>query len=206
MLESVRHYEKHPNVDESRGRPRRWRRKDVREVAENLREILERKTEGRLSASSFISLYMPILRYPTDITNALREGEINIREAAYLVRLTPERLKCLPRSAREMRIEILKAHLLMNGSQESLRKRVKIALGESPVMEPPQSKSSRRRVDQLIKENPYDARHLYYEEIQQLIEAIRDIGPEDLKGKTLVEFLRQLDKLLNMIRRAKEKG
>lgn len=105
-----------------------------------------------------------------------------------------------------MRVDILKAYLLMNGSQESLRKRVKIALGESPAMEPPQSKSGRWRADQLIKENPYDARHLFYEEIQQLIEGMRDVGPEDLKGKTRVAFLRQLDKLLSMLRRAKKKG
>jgi len=206
MLESVRHYEKHPNVDETRGRPRRWPRKDVSEVAEKLSEILEKRTEGRLSTSSFISLYLPILRYPADIANALREGEINIREATYLARIIPVMLKCSTKCAREMRIEILKAHLLMNGSQESLRRRIKMALGESPAIDPTQSKLGSRRADQLLKENPYDARHLFYEEIQQLIEAMRDVGPEDLKGKTLTEFLQQLDRLLSMLRRAKKKG
>jgi hypothetical protein len=206
MLESVRHYEKRPNVDESRGRPRRWPREDVSEVAKKLRDILERKTEGRISTSSFINLYLPVLRYPADVTNALRDGEINIREAAYLARLTPESLECAPREARQMRAEILKTHLLTRGSQESLRRRIKTALGVPSEQVPRKGKSGRQIADELIKENPYDARHLFYEEIQQLIEVMSETKPEDLKGKTLVEFLRQLDKLLGMLHCAKQRG
>jgi hypothetical protein len=206
MLESVRHYEKRPNVDESRGRPRRWPRDEVAEVAEKLRDILEHKTEGRLSTSSFVSLYLPVLRYPPDVTNALRDGEINIREAGYLAGLTPERLKCDTRDARQMRAEILKAHLLTKGSQESLRQRVKAALGVLSEKEPRHGKSARQTADELVTEDPYDARHLFYEEIQQLIEMMRETRPEDLRGKTLVEFLRQIDRLLGMLRQAKNRG
>lgn len=205
MLESVRHYEKHPIVDESRGRPRRWPRDEVAEVAEKLRDILDRKTEGRISTSSFVSLYLPILRYPADVTNSLRDGEINIRESAYLARLTSDKLKCAPREARQMRAEILKTHLLMKGSQESLRRRIKTALRVPSEQVPHKGKSGRQIADELIKENPYDARHLFYEEIQQLIEVMRETKPEDLKGKALVEFLRQLDKLLGMLHRAKQR-
>lgn len=60
--------------------------------------------------------------------------------------------------------------------------------------------------DELIKENPYDARHLFYEEIQRLIEAMRETGPEDLKGKNLIEFLRQINRLLGMLSRAKQRS
>jgi hypothetical protein len=202
LLESVRHYEKRPSVDESRGRPRRWPREDVAEVAEKMKDILKRKTEGRISTSSFVSMYLPIIRYPADVTNALRESEINIREAAHLARLTPEKLKCAPREARQVRLEILKAHLLAKGSQESLRQRVKTAL-HVPSKEPlGPVKSGRQMADELINVNPFDARHLFYEEIQQLIDAMRETRPEDLKGKTLIEFLRQIDKLLVMLRRA----
>ncbi len=206
MLESVRHYEKRPNVDETRGRPRRWPRTYVSEVAGKLRVILESKTEGRISTSSFVSLYLPILRYPADITNALKEGEINIREAAYLARLTSESLKCSPREARRMRAEILQSHLLTQGSQESLRQRIKTALGEQSEMDSGTwgVRSGKSRSDELLDKNPYDARHLFYEEIQQLIEAMRETQPEELKGKTLTEFLRQIDKLLAMLRRVKQ--
>lgn len=206
MLESVRHYEKRPSVDESKGRPRRWLREDVAEVAEKLKGILKSRTEGRISTSSFVSTYLPILRYPKDITYALREGEINIREAVYLACLTAERLKCTPREARQMRAEILKVHLLTQASQESMRKRVKTALGVPSGEEPRRCKSGRQRADELLKENPYDASHLFYEEIQQLIEAMRETEPEDLKGKPLIEFLRQLDKLLTLLRRVKRRS
>lgn len=206
LLESVRHYEKRPSVDESRGRPRRWPREEVAEIAKKLRDILERKTGGRISASSFVSMYLPILRYPGDVTDALRESEINIREATYLARLTPEKLKCAPREARQMRLEILKAHLLTKGSQESLRQRVKTALHVPSEETSRPVKSGRKMADELIKQNPYDARHLFYEEIQQLIEAMREIGPEDLKGKALIEFLRQIDRLLGMLRRARQRS
>lgn len=104
-----------------------------------------------------------------------------------------------------MRAEIVKAHLLTKGSQESLRQRVKTALGV-PSEEPCLGKSGRQMADALIKENPYDARHLFYEEIQQLIEAMREMGLEDLKGKALIEFLRQIDRLLSMLRRTKKRS
>lgn len=206
MLESVRHYELTPVVDESRGRPRRWPRQDVVEVAEKLRDILRRETGGRISTSSFVSLYLPILRCPTDVTKALSDGEINIREAAYLTRLTPENLKCSSREARQIRAEILKAHLLIKGSQESLRQRVKATLGASSEEETRHGKFGKQIADELVNENPYDARHLFYEEIQWLIEAMGETKPEDLEGKKLVEFLRQIDKLLAMLRRGKQRS
>lgn len=205
MLESVRHYERRSVVDESRGRPRRWAREDVAKVAEKLERVLGQKAGGRVSSSSFVSLYLPILRYPADVAGALSDGEINIREAAYLARLTPERLGCAPQEARQVCAQLLKAHLLTNGSQSSLRWRVKAALGELSEEEQHTGKSGRRKADELLAENPYDARHLFYEEIQQLIEAIRETGPEELKGKTLVEFLRQIDRLLSMLRRVKRR-
>ena len=46
--------------------------------------------------------------------------------------------------------------------------------------------------NELIKKNPYNARHLFYKEIHLLIEEMQETGPEDLKGTTLVEFLRQI--------------
>lgn len=206
MLESVRHHKRHPDVDMARGRPRRWRREDVLFVAEKLDKTLLRKTGGRVSSSSFISLYLPVLHYPADVSDRLDAGDINIREAAYLARLTPERLKCAPREARQARAEILQSHILTKGSQESLRRRIKTALGEQPAMDSGtlSGRSGKSRSDELLDKNPYDARHLFYEEIQQLVEAMRETQPEELNGKTLTEFLRQLDKLLAMLRRAKQ--
>ncbi|MGB7923314.1 MAG: hypothetical protein WCF57_08720 [Pyrinomonadaceae bacterium] len=169
-------------------------------VANKLADILERKTKGRVSLSSFVSLYVRILSYPADVSRALSKGEINVREAASLARLTAERLSCSPPEARKLRAELLKAHLLANGSQSSLCRRVKVALGEWPEVDLKLGKAGSQKADELLEANPYDARHLFYEEIQLLIEAMREIDPEDLQGDTLTHLLRQIDKLLNRLR------
>jgi hypothetical protein len=203
MLESVRHHERSPAGPGKRGRPRRWPRDEVALVAKKLKTVLGREAGGRVSQSSFISLYLPLLRYPTDVTVALTQGEINIREAAYLARLTPERLKCNAREARRARINIIKAHVLMNGSQNSLRLRVKAMLGELYEESRVSRESAGQKADALIRRNPHDARHLFYEEIQRLTDAMGRIEAEDLKDETLRAFLRQIDKLFNLLRSMK---
>lgn len=206
MLESVRHYERSSAVPGKRGRPRRWPRDEVALVNRRLKAVLARETSGRVAQSSFVSLYLPLLRYPSDVTAALIQGEINIREAAYLARLTPERLKCSTREARQARNEMVKAHALTNGSQSSLRWRVKAMLGEIPEGISNSAEAGRLKADALLRENPHDPRHLFYEEIQRLTDAMDQIEADELKGEALGGLLRQIDKLFNMLRRIKQQG
>lgn len=206
MLESARHHVRSPAGAVNRGRPRRWPRDKVVLVARKLKAVLGRETGGRISPSSFISLYVPILRYPVDVAAALAQGEINIREAAYLARLTPERLKCNTREARQARAEMVKAHVLTNGSQTSLHLRVKAVLGEIPEERWNSGEAVRLKADALIRENPYDPRHLFYEEIQRLTDAMNQIEASELKGEELGAVLRQINKLFNMLRRIKQQG
>ena len=201
MLESVRHYERHPVTSGGRGRPRRWQRDEVASVAKKLKALLGHETGGRISHSSFISLYLPLLRYPTDVISTLTSGEINIREAGYLARLTPERLKCSAREARQARGEMVKAHVLTNGSQSSLRLRVKAILGEIPEESLNVGETGWVKADALLKVNPYDPRHLFYEEIRRLTDAMNQIEAKELKGEVLREILRQIDKLFNLLQR-----
>jgi hypothetical protein len=175
-------------------------------VARKLKAVLGRETGGRVSQSSFVSIYLPILRYPADVAAALTRGEINIREAAYLARLTPERLKCSTRETRLARGDIVKAHMLTNGSQSSLRLRVKAILGEIPEESVNSGEAGRLKADALIRENPHDPRHLFYEEIQRLTDAMNEIEADKLKGEELGALLRQIDKLFNMLRRIKHQG
>lgn len=189
-----------------RGRPRRWPREEVALVARKLKPVLRKETGNRISQSSFISLYLPILRYPTDVAAALTRREINIREAAYLARLTPERLKCSSREARHTRGEMVKAHVLTNGSQRSLRLRVKAILGEIPEESSNSGEAGRLKADVLLKENPHDPRHLFYEEIQRLTGAMNQVKADELEGRALGEILRQIDKLFNTLRRIKQQG
>lgn len=168
--------------------------------------MLTRETGGRVSQSSFISLYLPLLRYPTDVTAALTKGEINIREAAYLARLTPERLKCSTREARQARGETVKSHVLTQGSQSSLRLRVKAILGEIPEENSNSGEAGRLKADALLRQNPSDPRHLFYEEIQRLTDAMNQIEAGELNGDELGVVLKQIDKLFNMLRRIKKQG
>lgn len=205
MLESVRHHVRRPAGSGKRGRPRRWPREEVALVAKKLNALLARETGGRISQSSFVSLYLPLLRYPTDVAAALIHGEINIREAAYLARLTPERLKCGRREARQTRVEIIKSHVLTNGSQSNLRLRVKAILGEISAKELNSRELGRLKADAMLKENPYDPRHLFYDELQRLTNAMNQIEADGLNGQELGAFLRQIDKLFNMLQRRKSK-
>src|SRR5215210_4488880 len=90
FLYSVRHVERHPATDTLRGRPSRWPREKLTEAASMLRAVLERETSGRVSVSSFIGQYLPLLQFPPDVTDALSSGDVNIQEAAQLARLTSE--------------------------------------------------------------------------------------------------------------------
>jgi hypothetical protein len=206
MLESVRHYGRSKAAFGKRGRPRRWPRDEVALVDRKLKAVLLRETGGRISLSSFVSLYLPILRYPADVVAALTKGEINIREAAYLARLTPERLKCSSREARMARGEMITSHVLTKGSQSSLRLRVKVILGETPQGNSSSEEAGRLKADALLKENPHDPRHLFYEEIQRLNDVMNQIEADELKGEALGDVLRQIDKLFNMLRRIKHQG
>lgn len=203
MLESVRHYVRRPPVAGVRGRPRRWPREDVAAVAGKLKAVLTQETTGRVSVSGFVSLYLPVLRYPSDVAAALGAGEINIREAGYLARLSPERMNCSAREARRVRGEATKAHLLLNGSQDSLRLKVKAILGEVDGEGGDSRESGSQKADALLGLDPHDARHLFYEEIQRLTDAMRQVEADDVKADALKGFLRQTDKLFNMIRRMK---
>lgn len=205
MLESVRHYERRPVVKEGRGRPRRWPRESVAAVSLKLGKLLRRETGGRVSPSSFISLYLPILRYPADVVGALSRGEVNIREASYLARPVPGRMSCSPQEARQFREELMTAHMLTGGSQSSLQLRVKAVLGETPAGEPASGKSGRQKSDDLIERDPSDARHLFYEEVLRLTEALRNIEPGDLSEQAVVNVLRLTGRLLGLLNRARTK-
>jgi len=88
FLYGIRHIERCPATDTRRGRPSRWPRENLLKAAGVLRNILERETSGRVSLSSFIGQFIPILAFPSDVTEALSSGDINLQEAAQLARLT----------------------------------------------------------------------------------------------------------------------
>src|SRR2546423_6401064 len=121
MLNAVRNVERHSVIDINRGRPSRWDRKDLLRVASQLRSILKRETRGRVSLNSFIGLYLRVLDFPKDVTQALVSGDATLFEIAQLARLNSKRLGITANEAREYRAQILQAHLLSQGSQSGLK-------------------------------------------------------------------------------------
>jgi hypothetical protein len=196
MLEAVRYIERRPATDTKRGRPSRWPRENLLEVARQLRDVLNRETSGRISLHSFIGQYLRILHFPADVVAALKHGDINLQEAIQLARLTSDRLGCSLRQARELRIHLLQSHMATQGSQTQLRVRVKETLGEN--VEPSSAVSEAvaiEKVDELLEMDPLDSTHLFYEELRRIGRAIREIQPEELTDKVLGDLMPALDQL-----------
>jgi hypothetical protein len=212
FLYAVRHVERRPATDTKRGRPSRWKREDLVSAASHLRDILGRETQGRVSLNSFLGQYLLILDFPSDVQEALTDGRVNLQEAAQLSRLTAERLDGTPAKARSIRGELLRAHLVARGSQNSLRVRVKEMLGEVVTISSREMAGVVQKVDELLEVDPSDKRHLFYEEMKRFFYAMREIEPEDVDDESLDEFMAAADQLSNAIykielkRRRREKG
>ncbi|MCA1567589.1 MAG: hypothetical protein LC803_18460 [Acidobacteria bacterium] len=207
MLNAVRNVERRPVSDTRRGRPSRWKRTDLVQVANHLRFLLDRETQGRVSINSFISLYVRILTFPADIVEALIANNINLFEAVQLSRLTYSRLNLSPAKARELRDEIVRSHIVTQGSEASLRARIMDRLGEN-IAHPINEESRTPRldvVDELIEIDPYDTRHLFWEELRRISFALRYVTPEDVDDKILDEFLSAGDQLSGVLARIEKR-
>jgi hypothetical protein len=206
FLYAVRHVERRPTTDTLRGRPSQWSREKLIEAASHLRGILERETQGRVSVNSFIGQYVPLLLFPSDVTDALISGQINLQEAAQLARLTPRRLECSPRAARNQRTELLLSHLTVQGSQTRLRTRVKELLGELKAPDISHGLGSIvSMVDELLEVDSSDTRHMFWEEMKRLFFAMREIEPKDLDDETMEDFLKAMDQVSNVLQRIEKK-
>ena len=205
LLNAVRNIERRPATDTKRGRPSRWNRKDLLRVASQLRAILERETKGRVSLNSFIGLYIRVLAFPKDIIKHLVAGDITLFEAAQLARLTEDRLAVSTAEVRRRRGEILRAHILAKGSQASLHARINEQLGFNVNSSATDKASGTKLVDDLLELDPYDTRHLFWEELRRIAFALRNITPEDVDNKTLSEFLSVSDKLSGILERMRKR-
>jgi hypothetical protein len=207
MLDAVRNVERRPASDTKRGRPSRWKRTDLIRVANHLRFLLDRETQGRVSLNNFISLYIRILNFPSDIVEALVASSINLFEATQLSRLTAERLNLTSSKARELRGEIIRSHMMAQGSEASLRARVIDQLSEK-TMQPVKKDSGNLGidvVDELVEIDPYDTRHLFWEELRRIALALRYVTPEDVDDKILDDFLSASDQLSNVLARVEKR-
>lgn len=207
MLNAVRNVERRPASDTKRGRPSRWKRSDLIHVANHLRFLLERETQGRVSLNSFVSLYIRILNFPADVLVALDVGRINLFEAAQLSRLTAERLNITSTKARELRGEIVRSHTMAQGSEAMLRARVIDQLDNTTaqLINKGSENLGLDIVDDLIELDPYDTRHLFWEELRRIALALRQVTPEDIDDKILEDFLSASDHLTSVLARVEKR-
>jgi hypothetical protein len=201
FLYAVRYVERRPATDTLRGRPPRWPREKLTEAATILRGILERETVGRVSVNSFVGQYLPLLQFPSDVSEALESGSVNLQEAAQLARVTPARLSCSPSNARKLREDILKSHIATQGSQTRLRHRIKEILGESAVQEVSSQNMATviAQADELLEIDPQDSRHLFWEEMKRIFFAMREVRLEDLDAEMMEEFMTSIDHVSNVL-------
>lgn len=207
LLYAVRHVERRPATDTRRGRPPRRSREDLLKVAGELRRVLERETSGRVSLGTFIGQYLPVLRFPSDVADALRSSEINLQEAAALARVTPDKLGCSAQAARARRGEMLRQHLAVRGPQTRLRERVKEILGETAAQAVSSESMTRvvAQADELLEIDPQDSRHLFWEEMKRIFYAMREVRPEDLDEETLDEFMAAMDGVSAVLHRLEKR-
>lgn len=207
LLYAIGHVERRPATDTKRGRPGRWTREQMTEAASILRGVLDRETQGRVSVKSFVSQYLHILRFPADVLDALSDGRINLQEAIQLNRISPSRLGCTSREAARLRLEILDAHLALQGSQTGLRARVKEMLGETkePEITTQAMIEAVGVADELLEVNPADSRHLFWEQMKDIFFAMREVKPEDLDDELLEEFTAAMDQTSAILYKIKRK-
>lgn len=207
LLNAVRGLYMRPAAEGRRGRPPRHSREVLLRVDSVLREILSRET--RLSVRSFVGQYLPILDFPRDVREALGRGEVNLFEAHQLVRLSARRLGCAEAEARRMRVKLLEAHLLAQGSGTRLRARVKEVLGEAREPDPTETEVvAVGKADVLLEADPLDASHLFFEELRMISRGLREIGASEVTEEDLSEIMPAVDQItltLQKIARRKER-
>jgi hypothetical protein len=168
-------------------------------VAARLSDILGRETSSHISLASFVDHYLRLLDFPSDVTEALNNGEINLFEASQLARLTPQRLNSTPSQAKRTRTDLLSTHLQTKESGPRLRQRVnellraltdEAGISENTYLEP-----------DLEDFDPYDPTHLFWDQIKQLGFALRDIRREDVIDEEIDELLKASEPILNILAR-----
>jgi hypothetical protein len=199
LLNAVRHVGRYKATDKPSGRPGKFNREDLLAVDRALRTALEKHERPNLSVASFVGFYLPILRYPADVGEALAEGKINLLEAAQLARLTPENLGVDTREARRVRQETLLLHTRLAASQADLRRRVTALI--KPFND--DLEFADVAADEMIDAG--DGRHLFYEQLKQIHQALKTLRPDELNDTDLDDILSQSDRLLGIIHRIQRK-
>jgi len=104
-----------------------------------------------------------------------------------------------PREAEKIRGEIIIGHVRSKGSQTALREKVREALCELTLVSSEKMTEAVERVDDLLRVDPEDRRHLFYEQMKDFFFALRDIRPEEIDDAMIDLMTRRADELMEVI-------
>jgi hypothetical protein len=169
------------------------------QVRSHLKAILFRETGDRISIQTFIGHYLPILDWPEDVVRALERGALNRLEAAQVARLTAYRLGVRRREALKIRDEIISNHVRAGGSQTALREKVREALGELTLVSTEKMTEEVQKVDDMLRIDPEDRRHLFYETMKDFFFGMRDIRPEEISDAEIDLLTKRADELMGIV-------
>lgn len=201
LLRAARHAQRYPATDTKRGRPPKWKREELLKVAARLGDILDRETSAHTSFASFVDHYLRLPDFPSDVIEALENGDINLFEAEQLARVTAVRLGVSPSQAKRTRSELLAAHLQTKASGERLRQRVNELLRASSTEVGESSGEPDTGLEDLEDFDPYDSTHLFWEQLKQLGFAFREIRREDVTDEEIEELLKASEPILAILSR-----
>jgi hypothetical protein len=199
LLLAVRHQTTYPATDTLRGRPSSFDRETLSEVGRSLQALLEHETAGRVSVQTFVGHYLPILDWPRDVVEALVRGNLSRMEAAQVARITGARMGMKEREAAKIRADLIANHARLEGSQSVLREKVREILGELSLVTSEKLIEAVDRVDDLLRVDPGDLRHLFYEQMKEFFFALRDIQPEEIDDETLERLTGRADELMEVV-------
>jgi len=207
-----------------------WKRADLLKIAGSLKAILERETSGSTGLRTFVDHYLNILKFPDDVAVALERGEINLFEAEQLARVSARRLGVTSAAARSLRTKLLRAHLASEESGKRLMARVGALLGPLGAAETPSTPASSlpspgfspevmAAAAQLEAElgvapnldeaeDPLgepDPSHLFYEHLQSITSALKEVQAEDLTDEVLERLYAHGDEILLILQQIKKR-
>lgn len=170
-------------------------------MAAHLGDILDRETSSHTSFASFVDHYLRLPDFPSDVTEALENGDINLFEAEQLARVIAERLGVTSGQAKRTRAEILSSHLQTKASGERLRQRVNEMLRASTDGLGEINGDLAAELEDLEDFDPYDSTHLFWEQLKQLGFAFREIRREDVTDEEIEELLKVSEPILAILSR-----
>ena len=200
LLYAIQHTERHPLRESKSGRRARFDATFLFNSSLKIKSVLQNETGGRISLLRFVTTYLSIPNYPSDIQNALDNYRINLEEARLLARINRATLgESVKRKPSEIRKEIIDSHLKRQGTQAELKRRVDERLKITP-------KGQARNVganvalldagvDELLEFDESDTEHLLWEEIKGLVYLMREVDSSKIDDETTEQILGDLDSI-----------